>query len=176
LSIIVKSKNDRKCVFKIDNKKIKLPSFNLPPVCATLMEEVIESINLDDISRLCIDKKDEHLIYIKIINKIFIKFIRTHNGMWDNIDLQTPNLFKPADISSKYFYLDKEVVRTIQKNQNLFYVYALFINQFRKTKLFVSDDNKVVSDKYMEIHNKMRDICVNNIFSTSLPPIDEILN
>lgn len=176
LSIIVKSKTDGKCIFKVDNGKIKLPSFKLPSICSSLMEQVISFIDLDDISRLCIDKKDEHHIYIKIINKIFTKFINAHGNEWSDVDLQTPNLFKPKNISDKYFYLDKEVVKIIQRNQNLFYVYALFINQFRKTKLFVSDNNKAISDKYIEIHNKMRDICVNNIFSTSLPPINEILN
>jgi len=175
MSLIIKSKHDRKCMFKIDNKRIKLPSFKFPPACEKILIDVINSIEIDNITRVCINKHEESHVYMTIINKIFLKFINNFTDSLESIDLQPPEVFKPKNVSGKYQYLDKEIINVIKKNPNLFYVYSMFLNQFRKNKVFVGKNDKAISDKYVEIYKEIRGACVNNIFGTSLPPIDEIL-
>jgi len=173
MSLIIKSKHDRRYMFKIDNKKIKIPSFKFPPACEEVLLSAIKSIHTDDIARICIDKQEESHVYIKIINKIFLKFI--NNNTIGSVSIEPPDVFKPKDVSTKYKYIDKEIVDVVKQNPNLFYVYSMFLNQFRKSKVFIGKKDKTINDKYVKIHKKIRDVCVNNIFSTSLPPIDEIL-
>lgn len=175
LSLIMKS-DDGKNLFKVDNKNVKFSPSKFSPIQIQILEEVIESVNIDDLSRICIEKRDEPHVYIKIINKIFTKFITNSKHNWSKISKQIPDTFKPNDVAQKFQYLDDEIVKIVSDNPDTFCIYSMFISQFRKNKIFVGKNNKTINDKYTEIYNKMRDVCINNIFSTSLPPIDEILN
>lgn len=173
-SLIIKSK-DKSNLFKVDNKNVKIPSYNIPDFYKKILFDVITELNIDDLSRIHLKKTDDAHVYTRIINRIFKKFI---NG---DIDLsgaptKIPETLIPNDFSSKMKYIDDDSLGGILKNKKLFYIYSMFITQFRKKKVFLGVNDEDINKKYEEIYKKIRGICKNNVFSTSLPPIDEILN
>lgn len=169
-------KKDDKNLFKIDNKQLRFPLYRLKYESKKLYEDIVNFIDIDDLSKLCIDEPNETHVYIKMINRIFLKFLEENeNRDWATISDGIPDNFKPSDITTKYEYLEEDVKNAITANPHTYPLYSMLLSQFRKKKIFIGKDNKPINDKYKKIYKKMRDVCKNNIFSTSLPPLNEIL-
>jgi hypothetical protein len=172
-SFIIKSGD--KQLFKVENTSSKPPPYVCSYDTKKLFQELISSIDINDISKLCLEESNETHVYMKIVNKIFMKFLLGKDRDWAKISVGVPDNYKPSNISNKYEYLSDDVKMLLMENPDSYCFYSMIMSQFRKDKIFVGKDNEMVNNKYKKIHKKMRDVCITNIFSTSLPPIHEIL-